>query len=37
MMELRPMIVDVTEEQQKEFLIKDNTGFGEWDWEELSE
>ena len=22
-----------TEEQQKEFLIKDNVGFGEWDWD----
>ena len=22
-----------TEEQQKEFIIKDNVGFGEWDWE----
>jgi DNA modification methylase len=25
-----------TEEQKTEFLIKDNLGFGEWDWEELS-
>jgi site-specific DNA-methyltransferase (adenine-specific) len=24
---------DLTEEQQKEFIIKDNVGFGEWDWE----
>lgn len=23
----------LTEEQQKEFIIKDNVGFGEWDWE----
>jgi ParB-like chromosome segregation protein Spo0J len=23
---------DLTEEQQKEFIIKDNIGFGEWDW-----
>jgi site-specific DNA-methyltransferase (adenine-specific) len=23
---------DLTEEQQKEFIIKDNVGFGEWDW-----
>jgi hypothetical protein len=22
----------LTEEQQKEFIIKDNVGFGEWDW-----
>ena len=25
-----------TEAQRKEFVIKDNVGFGEWDWEELS-
>ena len=25
-----------TEEQQKEFLIKDNVGFGEWDWDILA-
>lgn len=25
-----------TEEQRNEFLIKDNVGFGEWDWEDLS-
>ena len=24
---------DLTEEQQKEFIIKDNVGYGEWDWE----
>ena len=24
---------DLTEEQQREFIIKDNVGFGEWDWE----
>jgi site-specific DNA-methyltransferase (adenine-specific) len=24
-----------TEEQKAEFLIKDNVGFGEWDWDEL--
>ena len=27
---------DLTEEQQKQFIIKDNVGFGEWDWEMLS-
>jgi DNA modification methylase len=27
---------DLTEEQQKQFIIKDNVGFGEWDWEDLS-
>jgi hypothetical protein len=26
---------DLTEEQQREFIIKDNVGFGEWDWEQL--
>jgi DNA modification methylase len=25
-----------TEEQKAEFLIKDNVGFGEWDWEDLA-
>ena len=23
---------DLTEDQQREFIIKDNVGFGEWDW-----
>lgn len=27
----------LTEEQQKEFIIKDNVGFGEWDWGKLKE
>lgn len=27
---------DLSEEQQKEFLIKDNSGFGEWDWDILA-
>lgn len=27
---------DLTEDQQKEFIIKDNVGFGEWDWENLA-
>jgi DNA modification methylase len=26
---------ELTEEQQREFIIKDNVGFGEWDWEQL--
>ena len=26
---------DLTEEQQREFIIKDNVGFGEWDWQSL--
>lgn len=32
-----PVIVadEWTEEQKAEFLIKDNVGFGEWDWDEL--
>ena len=25
-----------TEEQKNEFLIKDNVGFGEWDWDSLA-
>jgi DNA modification methylase len=27
---------DLTPEQQAEFIIKDNVGFGEWDWEMLA-
>lgn len=27
---------DLTEGQQREFIIKDNVGFGEWDWEMLA-
>jgi len=27
---------DLTEEQKKEFIIKDNVGYGEWDWEDLA-
>ena len=26
------LAADLTEEQQREFIIKDNVGFGEWDW-----
>jgi len=26
---------ELTEEQQKEFIVKDNVGFGEWDWDVL--
>jgi len=29
-------VVDWPEDQQKEFIIKDNVGFGEWDWDELA-
>ena len=30
-----PIIIadNLTKEQEKEFLIKDNVGFGEWDWD----
>ena len=28
---------DLTEEQQREFIIKDNVGFGEWNWELLQD
>jgi site-specific DNA-methyltransferase (adenine-specific) len=31
------MADDWTEEQRKEFTIKDNVGFGEWNWDELQE
>ena len=34
--EIPIIITDLTEEQQKEFLIKDNTSGGEWDWEVLA-
>jgi ParB-like chromosome segregation protein Spo0J len=27
---------DLTEDQQREFIIKDNVGFGEWDWEMIA-
>jgi len=27
---------ELTEEQQREFIIKDNVGFGEWDWNMLA-
>jgi len=30
------IITDLTEEQQKEFLIKDNVSGGEWDWDMLA-
>jgi hypothetical protein len=29
-------IVDWDEQKQKQFIIKDNVGFGEWDWEQLA-
>jgi ParB-like chromosome segregation protein Spo0J len=27
---------NLTEEQKKEFIVKDNVGFGEWDWDLLA-
>ena len=33
--EIPVTIADLTEDQQREFLIKDNTSGGEWDWEVL--
>jgi hypothetical protein len=27
---------DLTEEQKKEFIVKDNVGFGDWDWDLLA-
>jgi len=27
--------IDLTELQQREFIVKDNVGFGEWDWDIL--
>lgn len=29
-------VVDWSEEQQREFIIKDNVGFGEWEWDALA-
>lgn len=26
---------ELTEEEQRQFIIKDNVGYGEWDWEQL--
>jgi hypothetical protein len=30
------LVVDWTEEKQKEFIAKDNINYGDWDWESLS-
>jgi hypothetical protein len=27
---------NLTEEQKDEFIVKDNVGFGEWDWDSIS-
>jgi site-specific DNA-methyltransferase (adenine-specific) len=34
--EIPVIVTDLTEDQQREFLIKDNTSGGEWDWEQLA-
>ena len=34
--EIPIIITDLSEEQQKEFLIKDNVSGGEWDWDMLA-
>lgn len=34
--EVPVIITDLTEEQQREFLIKDNVSGGEWDWDILA-
>ena len=34
--EVPVMVADWSEEKQKEFIIKDNVGFGEWEWDTLA-
>jgi DNA modification methylase len=34
--EINVDIVDWNEQQQKEFIVKDNVGYGEWDWNDLA-
>jgi DNA modification methylase len=34
--EVPVQVVDWSEEKQREFIIKDNVGFGEWNWDELA-
>ena len=36
MKEVPVIVADWSEEQQREFIIKDNVGFGEWDWEMIA-
>lgn len=31
------IVDDLTEEQKKEFILKDNIGYGDWDWAKLEE
>ena len=37
-LEFIPVVIadELTEEEQKQFIIKDNIGYGEWDWELLN-
>lgn len=34
--EIPVKVVDWSEEKQKEFVIKDNSSFGEWDWDAIA-
>jgi len=34
--EVPVQIVNWNEQKQKEFIVKDNVGFGEWDWDDLA-
>lgn len=34
--EVEVEVVDWSEDQQKEFIVKDNVEFGSWDWDELA-
>ena len=34
--EIPVIVTDLTEDQQREFLIKDNVSGGEWDWSMLA-
>lgn len=34
--EIPVIVADWTEKQQREFIIKDNVGFGEWNWDQLA-
>jgi hypothetical protein len=29
-------VKDLNEDEKKQFIIKDNVGFGEWDWDDLA-
>lgn len=34
---VKPISPEMTDEQKKEFILKDNASYGEWDWDILSE